>query len=303
MKLLFFICLIISCYLIQYSNSENIRPVVLWHGLGDSGLDPLTMGKLKELIENQLPGVYVKNIAIGNSIAEDSFNSFFKNVNEQLEMVCKMLKEDTNLTSGFNAVGLSQGGQFLRGYVERCNDPPVYNLISLGGQHQGVSSLPRCTALNSTLCKIADDLVELGVYEKYVQDTLVPGEYWQDPFNYDEYVEKSVFLADINNVRPEKNQTYKDNLLSVNNFVLGEFLADTIVIPRESELFGYYAPGQDNVILPMEKTDLYIEDWIGIQQLDNEGRLIKISCPGNHLQFTDQWFNQNVIPYLSNQIN
>lgn len=47
------------------------------------------------------------------------------------------LKADPALANGFNAVGFSQGGQFLRAYVERYNDPPVHNLVTFGGQHMG----------------------------------------------------------------------------------------------------------------------------------------------------------------------
>ncbi len=29
-----------------------------------------------------------------------------------------------------------QGGQFLRAVAQRCPDPPMRNLVSIGGQHQ-----------------------------------------------------------------------------------------------------------------------------------------------------------------------
>jgi palmitoyl-protein thioesterase len=32
---------------------------------------------------------------------------------------------------------------------------------------------------------------------------------------------------------------------------------DTVVQPRESEWFGFYAPGQDKTVLPLEQTPLY----------------------------------------------
>jgi len=40
-------------------------------------------------------------------------NSYFKNVNKQITEVCKMINEDEKLSNGFNAIGFSQGGQFL----------------------------------------------------------------------------------------------------------------------------------------------------------------------------------------------
>ena len=36
------------------------------------------------------------------------------------------------------------------------------------------------------------------------------------------------------------NQTYKDNILSLENFAMIKFLNDTVVQPRESEVCIYY---------------------------------------------------------------
>jgi palmitoyl-protein thioesterase len=129
------------------------------------------MGRIQKLVESQLPGVYVYSIMVGQSVAEDELNGFFMNVNDQVKFVCEKLASDPNLKDGFNAIGFSQGSQFFRAYVEStdtppllthqnsslqiliysflfcfvgCNSPPVYNLISIGGQHQGVFGFPRC---------------------------------------------------------------------------------------------------------------------------------------------------------------
>ncbi|KAF2071137.1 hypothetical protein CYY_007543 [Polysphondylium violaceum] len=280
------------------------RPTVMWHGMGDTCCYPFSMGRIKKLIENEIPGIYVNSIEIGDSIADDEFNSFFKNVNEQVDMVCKQMKADPQLSNGFNAIGFSQGGQFLRAYVERCNDPPVFNLVSVGGQHQGVFGFPNCEVTpghNVSLCNMVRELLNYGVYTDMVQSHLVQAEYWQDPMKYDEYLEKSQFLADINNARSVKNETYKLNFQSLNQLALVLFTQDTMVIPRESEWFGFYQPNTLDII-PMEKTDLYVEDWIGLQYLDQNNRITKLSCDGNHLQFTDDWFIENLIPFLNNTV-
>lgn len=66
---------------------------------------------------------------------------------------------------------------------------------------------------------------------------LTPGtRYWQDPLNEAEYLSKSVFLADINNARPEKNATYRANMITLNAFVMVLFLNDSMVQPRQSEV-------------------------------------------------------------------
>ena len=57
-----------------------------------------------------------------------------------------------------------------RTVVQRCGDKlKIHNLISVGGQHQGVFGFPRCPGTNSTLCDMVRRILNLGAYEKYVQ--------------------------------------------------------------------------------------------------------------------------------------
>jgi len=283
--------------------ANNWRPVVLWHGMGDTCCDPLSMGAIKRYIEKELPGVYVYSIEIGNNTVEDEANGFLMNVNDQIVEAHNKISNDSELAQGFNAVGFSQGGQFLRAYNQRFNDPPVYNLISVGGQHQGVFGFPRCPGANVTLCEIVRDLLNLGAYDSLVQDHLVQAEYWQDPKNEDEYLKYSVFLADINNNLAQKNETYKQNLMTLQNFVMVQFLNDTMVQPKESEWFGFYNPGQDKTVFTLQESPLYQEDWLGLKQMDSEGKLTFLATIGDHLQFTHEWFNDNIINrFLNNTL-
>jgi len=72
------------------------------------------------------------------------------------------------------------------------------------------------------------------------------------------------------------------------------------VQPRESEWFGFYTAGQDKKITPMEQSQIYINDTIGLKTLNNGNRLQQLQCIGNHLQFTNQYFISTVInPYLN----
>jgi len=198
-------------------------------------------------------------------------------------------------------MGFSQGGQFLRAYVERFNKPPVYNLVSVGGQHQGVFGFPKCPGNNSFFCEKVRDLLNIGAYDAAVQDHLAQAEYWQDPLNRKEYLAKSVFLADINN-DGKINNTYKENLKTLNFLALVQFTKDSVVQPRESEWFGFYTPGQDKIVDPVQKTDLYQNDTIGLKYLMDNKKVSFLSCEGDHLQFTDAWFIQNLIPLLNNTI-
>lgn len=81
--------------------------------------------------------------------------SFFGLANDQVAAGCDQLAQLANLTDPvlnpsrqFDAIGFSQGGQFLRAVVERCSGAGlggvnVRNLITLGSQHVRALSLPR----------------------------------------------------------------------------------------------------------------------------------------------------------------
>jgi palmitoyl-protein thioesterase len=298
------ILLLVLCSLLLLAQSAPVyRPVVLWHGMGDTCCNPLSMGYIKRVIEKEFPGIYVHSLMIGNNTIEDEFNGFLKNVNDQIEIAHRIIQNDTKLAQGFNAIGFSQGGQFLRAYVERFNNPAVYNLISIGGQHQGVFGFPNCPGVNYTLCEYVRELLNYGAYETFVQDHVVQAEYWQDPLNEEEYLAKNVFLPDINNNLANQNATYKQNMLSLQNFVMVMFLNDTMVQPKESEWFGFYVAGQDKNTYTLQESPLYTEDWIGMKQLDSEGKLTFLSTIGNHLQFTEEWFIENICtPFLNNTL-
>lgn len=53
------------------------------------------------------------SLRIGNSTVEDLENGYFMCPNKQVEYVCEELAKDPKLKNGFNAIGFSQGSQFL----------------------------------------------------------------------------------------------------------------------------------------------------------------------------------------------
>ena len=65
-----------------------------------------------------------------------------------------MLAEDPELQGGYNAIGFSQGGQFLRAVAQRCPEPAMRNLITFGAQHQGVFGFPNCPGEMDPFCDI-----------------------------------------------------------------------------------------------------------------------------------------------------
>uniref|UniRef100_H2YIF5 Palmitoyl-protein thioesterase 1 n=1 Tax=Ciona savignyi TaxID=51511 RepID=H2YIF5_CIOSA len=276
--------------------SANPTPLVIWHGMGDSCCNPLSMGSIIRMVEAQIPDIYTLSIKIGETTVEDIMNGFLKPIPEQITMACEQVKSDPNLVNGFNAMGFSQGGQFLRALVQQCDGIKVHNLISIGGQHQGVFGFPKCPA-DVAFCESLRDMLNNYAYNSIVQNHLVQAEYWHDSLHEETYKSSNIFLPDLNNDNTI-NEVYKQRLIGLNKFVMVKFTADTMVQPIASEWFGFYTPGQATEVQSLQESDLYTKDQLGLKIMDNNGQLVFLATDGDHLQFSNEWFIANIIPYL-----
>jgi len=283
----------VKCNDTSYGDNKS-TPIVIWHGMGDNCCHSFSMGRIKQILEEHIPGVYVTSLMIGASPNEDTLNGFFLPVEKQIAMVCKKISEDEKLQNGFNGMGFSQGGQFMRAIAEVCPQG-MKKLISFGGQHQGIYGLPSCPGENHVICDYIRRMLNYGAYEHWIQSRLVQAQYWHDPLDEDTYEKYSLFLSGINNAKKVKNETYKDNFTKLQKLVLVKFDQDSVVDPRGTEWFGYYKPGQGKVMIPYNETNLYTEDWIGLRKLDSEGKVDFLSVEGDHLRFTDEFFIHNII--------
>ncbi|KAM8719310.1 hypothetical protein ACLKA7_011943 [Drosophila subpalustris] len=276
-------------------SSGNVLPVVLWHGMGDTCCFPFSLGSIKKLIEAHTNGTYVRSLEIGANIVLDYESGFFIHPNKQVDYVCKQLAQDEKLTDGYNAIGFSQGGQFLRALAQRCPMPPMRTLISLGGQHQGIFGLPKCPTLKAKSCEYLSELLNYAAYEDWVQEGLVQSTYWHDPLHENTYRLKSSFLADINN-ELYINERYAENLNKLKKLVLVKFLNDTIVQPKESQWFEFYEPGQDQHILPLNQSKVYKN--LGLDLMNERKKLQFLSVEGDHLAISTSWFLKHLVPLL-----
>ncbi|KAI0450649.1 palmitoyl-protein thioesterase 1 [Xylaria acuta] len=266
-------------------NDDTPLPVVIWHGLGDTYAAE-GIRQVGQLIEAANPGTFVYFIRLDDSAENDRRATFYGNVTEQLARVCADLAAHPILSTApaIDAVGFSQGGQFLRGYVERCNAPPVRNLVTFGSQHNGIVDYRACEP-RDWLCRGAMALLHGNTWTSFVQARLVPAQYFRDPADLDGYLEHSNFLADINNERALKNATYARNVAALENLVLYVFEDDTTVIPKETAWFED-VDGDESI--PLRARKLYREDWIGLRELDRKGGLKFKTAPGEHMQLSDK---------------
>ncbi|RWA06403.1 hypothetical protein EKO27_g8700, partial [Xylaria grammica] len=151
-------------------------------------------------------------------------------------------------------------------------------------QHNGIVDYRACTATD-WLCRGAMALLHGNTWTSFVQSRLVPAQYFRDPADLDSYLEYSNFLADINNERALKNETYARNIAALENLVLYIFEDDTTVIPKET---GWFEDVDGDENTPLRARKLYQEDWIGLRALDRKGGLKFKTTPGEHMQLSDR---------------
>lgn len=277
------------------SSDDTPLPVVIWHGLGDtfSGEGIQAVATLADAVH---PGTFVHTISVaGDDAAADRSATFFGNVSAQVDAVCAQLAAHPILSTApaVDALGFSQGGQFLRAYVERCDQgPPVRSLVTFGSQHSGIAEFRECGA-SDLLCRGAMALLRFNTWSSFVQSRLVPAQYFRDPADLPAYLEGSQFLADVNNERPAKNAAYRKNLARLTKFVMFLFEDDTMVHPRESSWFGDVDPDTRESV-PLRERQMYKEDWLGLRELDEKGALVFRSITADHMQIPEKVLNETM---------
>jgi len=252
--------------------------------MGDASTNP-GMSSLCASITKQYSGVYVLCSPVGNGLG-----SITTKLAAQVQEFTAEVRADPQLKGGFHVVGLSQGNLVLRAYVEQVNDPPVKTFVSICGPSNGIANCP-----NNILYKLVCPLWKLDKYEASVAFS----DYWKDPSNKDQYLQKNRFLADLNNERDEKNATYKANMLTLEKYVLVMATGDNMVVPKESEQHGYYKWGSTTEVEELRDTEAYQGDWIGLNTLDESKRLDQLSFDGDHLQFGQEFWAGKILPYLA----
>ena len=226
------------------------KPIVVLHGLESSSEK---MIPLCEWIEDTFDKKVI-NIEIGNG----EKTSLYTPLPEQLTELCDTIYKNKELENGFDFIGISQGGLLARGYVEQCNNYPVHNLITLVSPHGGAF--------------MRDSIDNNFMYTHFSQKHISFAGYWRNPTKLEIYLDKSVYLPYLNNEKLHISmEKQKQNIISLSNFVMIWSPNDEIIYPSESGKFSFL--DKDMNIIPIEETELYKEDTLGLKYLDDEERL------------------------------
>ncbi|KAI5794881.1 Alpha/Beta hydrolase protein [Pyronema domesticum] len=257
-----------------HEGEKTALPLVLWHGLGDSfdseGIQSVTTSYL-----SLYPLSSTHIIALSTSGSSDRSATFIGHVPTQIASVCAQLQEDPSLANGFNALGFSQGGQFLRAVIQSCPGLKVGTLVTMGSQHNGIAEF---TVDCSTQWWCG--LLYRNRWGSWVQGNVVPAQYLNEGGE-----QVSDWLLEINawGEVEKKRQVFKERLGALERFVMVMWKHDETVVPKESAWFSDGINGS----VPLRERRLYKEDWLGLRGLDERGRLEMVEVDGGHMQISE----------------
>ncbi|ENN80889.1 lysosomal thioesterase PPT2 homolog [Dendroctonus ponderosae] len=264
------------------------KPVILMHGI-------LTGFHSMELIKNRIqekhPGTLIYNI--------EKFGgwSSLDNLNYQVAQLSRDLNNFTQIhPGGVNVLGYSQGALLARTVLQANPNHTVHNFISLSGPQAGQYGTQ---FLHLYFPGLALETAYELFYSRVGQHTSV-GNYWNDPYHEQLYLEFSQFLPYVNNeLSCNRSEQFKAAITKLKNLVLIGGPDDNVITPWQSSQFGYY--NSNGTVVDFLERDIYKDDKIGLKTLNQNKKLHIITVPGvNHFQWHINMsiVDNHILPYL-----
>jgi palmitoyl-protein thioesterase len=235
-------------------------------------------------------GVHVECIEIGNGFMD----SVVKPIWDQVEEACEKIKANPNFQGKFNVLGISQGTLIGRYIIEKCDmQGQVAKYMSFDGPQMGIASIPKitCGSFCEWLCNITAPLA----YK--LRDIIAPCGYYKYKFDLATYEETNTFLKMLNNEYEERDEDVYRRFSSLEKVKLIKSLGDTVITPRDSSWFEFYDKEGKNIV-PLEESDFYINDNIGLRKLNEEGKLTFTAFQEEHVLYNKDEYKNEIVKFF-----
>ena len=280
----------ILLFLFSLTTVFSLNPIAVFHGFVDMCVfwnQTVLISLLKRALDTE--NVYC--LEIGNGF----FDSFTKPIAEQGRMACEQLNNLKVFHQDITLIGVSQGNLIARDVIQRCEFPgQVTQYISVAGPHMGVSIISKFVC--GELCNQVSHKIMSYLYTTRLREFLSVGGFYRNMYDYDSTAPDQ-YLKDLNNEMPSKNAKYKEKFLKLKSLVLIKNKEDTIVIPNESSWFETFDSTGDRIVA-LKDSRFYQDDYLGLRQLDEEGKVSYIEMKGDHLDYTEEQVNENIVRFL-----
>ncbi len=270
------------------SFTSCIYPIALFHGIVDSCKMKNTSTLVSDLQRDL--GVHVECIEIGNGFMD----TVVKPIWDQVEEACEKIKANPNFQGKFSVLGISQGTLIGRYIVEKCDmKGQVAKYMSFDGPQMGIASIPKitCGSFCEWLCNITAPLA----YK--LRDIVAPCGYYKYKFDQNTYQETNTFLKMLNNENEERDEEIYRRFSSLEKVKLIKSLEDTVITPRDSSWFEFYDKEGKNIV-PLEQSDFYINDNIGLRKLNEEGKLFFTAFKEEHVLYNMDEYRNEIVEFF-----
>jgi len=240
---------------------------------------------MKSIVEStsKKVGSYATCIPTGDTRIKDTINGFLLNMDASVDVFAEGIKNDPELASGFNAYGLSQGNNLIRGYIQKYHNidgyPKVNTFMSICGINAGVGAFPNCAPDGKAggICKVVTEVLGDLAYNEFVQvrqgtggrrvfsqfallkaiklrriaslarspqGILFQSNYFRDPSKTSsDAYKKHSQLAQWENEGDDVDSARNDGFGMTEKYVWVIGTEDSVVWPREGEVWGAMDPG------------------------------------------------------------
>lgn len=147
---------------------DQIYPTLLFHGLGDT-CGSANLGAL-ESEALKIYGAHIECVNLSSGSLKNEWEvleSLFYPADWMAEKYCSIVESLDVVKNNeyINIIGMSQGALNARYIIEACNlsSTKVYNFLSIGGPHMGVTKVPTCIQDNS-FCNLLNWIANYTIY-------------------------------------------------------------------------------------------------------------------------------------------